>query len=76
MRFRGGYIERTRKYGKQYFSTIIIFVYIYFWCFIRIQSVVCSNCVYKYWVLSLIVGMDLVTNNQVTLTVMREMFLL
>ena len=48
MRFRGRYIERTRKYGKQYFSTIIIFVYIYFWCFIRTQSMVCSSCLCDY----------------------------
>ena len=41
------HVENSNKYREQCFSANIIFVYIYFWNFIRVESLVCSSCVYK-----------------------------
>lgn len=77
MRFRGEYIlKELVSMGSSIFLQLL-FLYIFISGMLLDLNPCNAVIVYiSIEVLSLIVGMDLVTNNQVTLTVMRGMFLL
>lgn len=77
MRFRGeDILKELVSMGSSIFLQLL---FLYIFIFGMLLDLNPCNAVIVYisiGVLSLIVGMDLVMNNQVTLTVMREMFLL
>lgn len=77
MRFRGeDILKELVSMGSSIFLQLL-FLYIFISGMLLDLNPCNAVIVYiSIGVLSLIVGMDLVTNNQVTLTVMRGMFLL